>query len=61
MFNANELLHIIESIEDNGLDLQFNEVMLSFVHPLRPDVPITLYIGGSWEEQVGLDDGEVIH
>lgn len=60
MFNATELLHIIESIEDEGCDLAYNEVMMSITHPLRPDVPITIYIGGSWEDIVGLT-GEVVH
>lgn len=50
---------MIEDLEDNGLDLSFEVVMLQLRHKLRPDVPITIYIGGDWEDQVGIN-GETI-
>lgn len=49
MLTSNELLSIIEDMEDNGLDLSFEVVMLQLRHRLRPDVPITIYIGGDGE------------
>lgn len=55
MLTATELLSTIESLEDSGIDLAFEEVMLQVTHKLRPDVPITIYIGGNWKDQVGYD------
>lgn len=60
MITTKELIEYIENLEDNGVDLMFNEVMLQVVHKDRPDVPITIYIGGNWEDQVGIN-GETIH
>lgn len=59
MITTKELIEYIENLEDNGVDLMFNEVMLQVVHKDRPDVPITIYIGGNWEDQVGMT-GETI-
>lgn len=55
MITTKELIEYIENLEDNGVDLMFNEVMLQVVHKDRPDVPITIYIGGNWEDQVGIN------
>ena len=60
MITTKELIEYIENLEDNGVDLMFNEVMLQVVHKDRPDIPITIYIGGNWEDQVGLT-GETVH
>lgn len=49
MLTSKELLETIEAIEDSGIDLTFEVVMLQVVHRLRPDVPITIYIGGNPE------------
>jgi len=59
MITTKELIEYIENLEDNGVDLMFNEVMLQVVHKDRPDVPITIYIGGNWEDQVGIN-GETL-
>ena len=59
MITSTELIEYIENLEDNGVDLMFNEVMLQVVHKDSPDVPITIYIGGNWEEQVGIN-GETL-
>jgi len=58
MLTANELIDMINSLEDNNIDLVFEEVMLQIVHKQRPDVPITLYIGGNWKDQVGYPKDE---
>ena len=49
MITTNELLATIETLEDTGIDLTFEVVMLQMKHRLRPDVPITIYIGGNPE------------
>lgn len=49
MLTSNELIETIESLEDTGIDLSFEVVMLQFTHRLRPDVPITIYLGGDPE------------
>lgn len=59
MITTKELIEYIENLEDNGVDLMFNEVMLQVVHKDKPDVPITIYIGGNWEDQVGIN-GETL-
>lgn len=59
MLTSVELLSMIESLEDEGIDLEFNEVMMQITHKLRPDVPITIYIGGSWREHQDFDG--VVH
>lgn len=50
---------MINELETNGVDLVFQEIMLQVVHKQRPDIPITIYIGGNWEDQVGIN-GETL-
>lgn len=49
MLSKDELLETIETLEDTGIDLSFEIVMLQFRSKLRSDVPITIYIGGNPE------------
>lgn len=59
MITSTELIEMINELETNGEDLVFQEIMLQVVHKQRPDVPITIYIGGNWEDQVGIN-GETL-
>ena len=39
------LLSLIDDLEQSGFDLQYEQFVLQWDHPQRPEVQITLYIG----------------
>ena len=49
------LLSLIEALEEDGFDLQYEQFVLQWNHPQRPDVQITLYIGAHEGDIYDLD------